>query len=129
MTTIGRSLLITGELTSDEDLLIDGQVTGTITVRNGTLTVAEHARLESDIRGVRVLVHGQIVGNIAGTERIELLPSASVSGSLTANRIVIADGARFNGGIDMGQRTIAAKVAQYRAQEQAAQAAPGVVTA
>ena len=124
MTTIGRSLVITGEVTSDEDLAIEGQVRGSITVRGGTLTVAEHARLESDIRGVRVLVRGQIVGNVTGSERIELQASANVSGSLSANRIVIADGARFSGGIDMGQRTIAAKVAQYKA----TQAQPGTVS-
>ena len=125
MTTIGRSLVITGDVTSDEDLTIEGQIRGSITVRGGTLTVAEHARLESDIRGVRVLVHGQIAGNVTGTERIELQASANVSGSLSANRIVIVEGARFNGGIDMGQRTIAAKVAHYKA----TQAQPGSVSA
>jgi len=115
MTTIGRSLVITGELTSDEDLVIDGRISGPVTIRGGTLTVAEHARLDSDVRGVRVVVHGRIDGNVAASERIELHPSASVSGSLSANQVVIAEGASFQGGIDMGQRTIAAKVAQYKA--------------
>ena len=115
MTTIGQSLVITGELTSDEDLVIDGRVAGPVTIRRGTLTVAEHAQLESDVRGVRVVVRGRVHGNISASERIELHPSASVSGTLSANQVVIADGASFKGGIDMGQRTIAAKVAQYKA--------------
>ena len=115
MTTIGQSLVITGELTSDEDLVIDGRVRGPLTIRGGTLTIAEHANLDSDVRGVRVIIRGRVAGNVSASERIELHASASVSGSLSANQVVIADGATFHGGIDMGQRTIAAKVAQYRA--------------
>lgn len=115
MTTIGRSLVITGELSSDEDLVIDGRVRGTLTIRGGTLTIAEQARIESDVRGVRVVIRGRVDGNVSASERIELHPSASVSGSLSANQVVIADGATFHGGIDMGHRTIAAKVARYRA--------------
>ena len=115
MTTIGSSLVITGELSSDEDLTIDGRVEGPVSVRAGTLTVGQRARLKSDIRGARVVVLGAVDGAIAATERIELHPSAVVSGSLSANRVVIADAAIFNGRIDMDQRTIAAKVAQYKA--------------
>jgi len=115
MTTIGRSLIIRGELTSDEDLVIDGRVEGPLTVRGGTLTIAEHADVQSNVRGLRVIVHGRIKGHISASERIELHPSAHVAGSLSANQVVIADGASFQGGIDMGQRTIAAKVAQYKA--------------
>jgi cytoskeletal protein CcmA (bactofilin family) len=115
MTSIGSSLVITGELTSDEDLVIDGRVDGPVTIRGGTLTIAEHARLQSDVRGVRVVVLGSLHGNVIASERIDLHASAKVSGSLSANQVVIADGASFQGGIDMGQRTIAAKVAQYKA--------------
>jgi len=114
MTTIGRSLVIRGELTSDEDLTIDGRVKGPVSIRGGTLTVAESAQLESDVRGVRVVIRGKVDGNVLASERIELHPSANVAGSLSANQVVIADGATFHGGIDMGQRTIAAKVAQYK---------------
>jgi cytoskeletal protein CcmA (bactofilin family) len=116
MTTIGPSLVITGELTSDEDLTINGQVKGPVAVRTGTLTIGEQGRVESDVRGARVVVHGAVTGTIAATERIELHKSAVVSGSLSANRVVIADAATFNGRIDMDQRTIAAKVAQYKAE-------------
>ena len=115
MTTIGISLVIHGELTSDEDLTINGQVKGTVLVRAGTLTIGEQARIRSDIRGIRVIVRGAVDGTIAASERIELHPSAIVSGSLSANRVVVAEAATFNGRIDMDQRTIAAKVAQYKA--------------
>ena len=54
-------------------------------------------------------------GSISAGQRIELTPSAVVTGDLSATQVVIADGAQFNGRVDMGRRTIAAKVAQYKA--------------
>ena len=115
MTTIGTSLVITGELTSDEDLTINGRIRGPVSVKTGTLTIGEQAHIESNVRGARVVVHGAVDGTIAATERIELHPSAVVTGALSANQVVIADTATFNGRIDMDKRTIAAKVAQYKA--------------
>jgi cytoskeletal protein CcmA (bactofilin family) len=115
MTNIGRTLLITGELTSDEDVAISGQVQGPISIRSAALTVTESGRLDGDLRASRVVIRGTVDGSITASERIELQPSAVVNGSLSANRVVIADGATFNGSIDMDQRTIAAKVAQYKA--------------
>jgi cytoskeletal protein CcmA (bactofilin family) len=114
MTTIGASLVITGELTGDEDITLDGHISGPVSI-NGALTVAEGARLTGEVRASRVVVRGTIDGAVSAVERIELQPSAVVSGSLSANHVVIADAATFNGRIDMDQRTISAKVAQYRA--------------
>ena len=119
MTTIGRSIVITGELTSDEDLLVEGRIHGHVLVREATLTLGEQARIEADIRSGKVLVKGHVEGSIAATARIELTPTAVVKGSLSANQVVIADGATFNGRVDMDQRTIAAKIAQYKAAQTA----------
>ena len=115
MTTIGPTLVITGELSSDEDVTIGGRVDGPISIRNGTLTVTDSGRLVGDLRASRVVILGAVDGSIVASERIELRASAVVTGSLSANHIVIVDGAAFEGRIDMGQRTIAAKVAQYKA--------------
>ena len=115
MTTIGHSLSIQGEISCDEDLIIEGRVGGQIVMKNGTLTIAKEAQVEADVRGARVQVLGAIQGNIAATERIELAPTAAVVGDLSANRIVLIEGATFTGRIDMDKRTIAAKVAQYKA--------------
>ena len=114
MTTIGASLRINGEISCDEDLVIEGRVGGQIMMRNGTLTIGREARVEADVRGARVQVLGAIQGNIAATERIELAPTAAVVGDLSADRVVLFEGATFNGRIDMDKRTIAAKVAQYK---------------
>jgi cytoskeletal protein CcmA (bactofilin family) len=115
MGTIGPSLTITGEVTSDEDLAIEGRVRGYVTVRGATLTIGEQAHIDAELRGSRIVVAGRVEGGIVADQRIELQASAIVTGSLSATQVVIRDGARFQGGIDMAQRTIAAKVAQFRA--------------
>src|SRR5262245_54037319 len=101
MTHIGASIVVDGELTCGEPLQIDGRLRGNIVARGGELTLGPSAVVEADIRAARVTVFGNVRGNITATERIELGASAEVKGSLSANAVVIADGARFNGGIDM----------------------------
>ena len=123
MTHIGPSISIEGELNSGESLRIDGHVRGHILLRDAELTIGQSARIDADVRGLRVLVLGTVHGNISAAERIELGASANVTGSLSANRVVITEGARFNGQVDMDKRTIAAKVAQYKSEQASAAAA------
>jgi cytoskeletal protein CcmA (bactofilin family) len=123
MTHIGRSVVIDGEFTSDEDLTIEGTLKGDVQIRDATLTIGEPARVEADIHGSRVVVHGTVRGSITASVRIELGPAARVQGNLSADQVVIADGARFDGRIDMARRTLAMKMAQYKAK--ASQAAAG----
>ena len=115
VSTIGRSIAINGEITAQEDLRIDGTVTGRVLLREAALTIGEHARIDADVRGARVSIAGSVRGAVSATARIELTASAQVNGSLSANHVVITEGATFNGRIDMDQRTIAARVAQYKA--------------
>jgi cytoskeletal protein CcmA (bactofilin family) len=119
MTTIGPGIDIKGEIVSDEDLVLEGGVSGQVLLRDATLTVARQARITADLRSTRVHVFGSVQGNIAATERIELTTTASVVGNLSANQVVLQEGATFNGRIDMDRRTIAAKVAQYKAAQTA----------
>jgi cytoskeletal protein CcmA (bactofilin family) len=117
MTSIGATIVITGEMTSGEDVTVDGRIDGQLLVREAALTIGERAQVQADVRGARVLVRGLVSGAISASERIELTATATVDGSLSANRVVVADGARFNGRIDMDQRTIAARVAHYKASQ------------
>jgi cytoskeletal protein CcmA (bactofilin family) len=119
MTHIGPGIVINGELSSDESLRVDGHVKGHILLRDAELTIGQAARIEADVRSLRVLVLGTVIGNIAASERIELGVTASVTGNLSANKVVIAEGAQFNGGVDMDKRTIAAKVAAFKAEQTA----------
>jgi cytoskeletal protein CcmA (bactofilin family) len=122
MTHIGKSIVFDGELTSDEDLRFDGTMKGHIHLRDAALTIGETASVKADIRAKQVMVLGSVQGSIAAGERIELTASAEVTGSLTAERVIIAEGARFTGGVDMGHRTIATKMAQFKAGQTAARA-------
>jgi cytoskeletal protein CcmA (bactofilin family) len=119
MTTISASIHITGEVSSEEDLVIEGRVDGQVVLRNATVTIGRHALVDADVRGARVLVLGAVRGGIAATERIDLTPTAEVKGSLSANQVVIEEGAIFSGRIDMDKRTIAVKIAQYKAAQSA----------
>jgi cytoskeletal protein CcmA (bactofilin family) len=117
MTSIGPSISIQGELSSSESLRVDGHVTGHILLRDSELTIGQSARVDADVRAVRVLILGTVNGNVTAAERIELGAASNVTGGLSANKVVIVDGARFTGRVDMDRRTIAAKIAQYKADQ------------
>jgi cytoskeletal protein CcmA (bactofilin family) len=102
MTTIGPSLVITGELTCAEDVTIHGQVKGNIRMTQGALLLAPTGNVEANVQGARVTVHGKLTGD-ATAEKIELTATANVTGTITAASVVLLDGATFNGLIDMGQ--------------------------
>ena len=117
MTTIGHSITIHGEVSSDENLRVDGRIRGQINLREAELTIGQSARVDAEVRGSRVLVLGTVRGNIAASARVELGASSNVTGNVTADAVVLVEGARFQGRIDMDRRTIAARVAQYKAEQ------------
>jgi cytoskeletal protein CcmA (bactofilin family) len=104
-TTIGASLSITGEVTSQEDISIHGRVKGQIRMQEGALLVAPTGSVDADVEGARVTIQGTLAGNVAASERIELAPTADVSGMLTTCTILMHDGATFNGLIDIARQT------------------------
>jgi cytoskeletal protein CcmA (bactofilin family) len=111
---IPAQTVVTGEVISDGDLSLHGKLTGTVSVREGELVVEATARVRADLRASRIVVRGHVRGSLAATERIAIVSAARVEGALSAPVIVIEDGARFDGDVDMGRRTIAARVAEYR---------------
>ena len=104
-TTIGASLFINGEVTSQEDITIHGRVKGQIRMQEGGLVVAPSGSVDADVEGARVTIQGTLAGNVAAAERIELAPTADVSGTLTTCAIMMHDGATFNGLIDIDRQT------------------------
>src|SRR5688500_1565849 len=101
MTTIGASFIITGDVTSREDMTIHGRLKGQISMEEGALVVAPSAKVEADIHGPRVIVHGTLSGDVAAAERVELMPTATVKGTLLSPVIRLQDGATFNGTIEV----------------------------
>jgi cytoskeletal protein CcmA (bactofilin family) len=101
MTTIGASLIITGEVTSREDITIHGQIKGQISMQDGGLLVGPSGNVEADVHGTRVSVHGTFSGESAASERIELMPTATVTGTLLSPIVRLQEGAVFNGSIEV----------------------------
>src|SRR5690606_10816564 len=101
--SIGRSIAIRGDVTGDEDLLIQGRVDGSIDLKQHAVTIGSEGEVKASIVGRRVIVEGTVEGNISSEEQVILRSSARVQGDITAPRLVLEDGARFRGGIDMGE--------------------------
>jgi cytoskeletal protein CcmA (bactofilin family) len=107
---IGQSICIRGELTGDEDLTIEGKVDGKIDLKEHNLTIGPNGRIQAEVGAKSVLIRGEVTGNISAQEKIELAETGRVNGDMVAPRIVIADGARFKGSVDMsGSRPGAGK--------------------
>jgi cytoskeletal protein CcmA (bactofilin family) len=101
MVNIGKSVIIKGELSGSEDLTIEGQVEGKIELRQNVLTIGPNGKIKAQVFAKAVVVQGEVHGNIAATERVDIRDNGSVDGDLSAPRVAIADGAHFRGSIDM----------------------------
>jgi cytoskeletal protein CcmA (bactofilin family) len=98
---IGKSVLIKGELSGSEDLYLDGEVEGTIDLREHSLVIGPNGRIRASVSARELVVHGRIEGNVRATERVELKKSSTLMGDVSTQRIVIEDGAFFKGAIDI----------------------------
>lgn len=101
MAHIGKSVLIKGELSGSEDLYLDGEVEGSVELKQHSLTVGPHGQARANLNAREVIIHGKVDGNVSGEERVELKKSAVVVGDISTQRILIEDGAFFKGSIDI----------------------------
>ena len=108
--TIGKAVKVVGQIYSKEDLYVDGEVEGSITLRGQTLTIGPNGRVRANIEARNVIVHGRLDGDIHATERVELRKSAALTGDIATARISIEDGAFFKGGIDIQKAEPAPKI-------------------
>ena len=99
-TVIGSSIVIDGEISGDEDLVIQGTVKGKISLKEN-LRIERSAIVEADVESSTVTISGQVTGNIVAAERVELLSEGRMVGDIRSPRVLIADGATFKGSIDM----------------------------
>lgn len=100
--TIGRSITIRGDVTGDEDLLIQGRVDGSVDLKEHAVTVGSDGEVKASMIGRVVVVEGRVEGDINSDDQVILRGTAWVKGDITAPRVVLEDGARLQGGIDMG---------------------------
>ena len=101
MATIGQSIVFKGELTGDEDLEIDGQVEGTVNLKNHQLTIGPNGNLKAEVMAKTVVVIGKVTGDLIADERIEVQATGVVNGDVRAPRLNVQEGAVLNGSIDM----------------------------
>ena len=104
MTNIGPTLIIKGDVTSDEDITIHGTLVGTLLMQDGALMVAPHGKVEAVAEGAKLTIHGTFSGDITATERVELTNRANVQGNIVSPVVVMQDGAVFNGSIQVDRR-------------------------
>lgn len=100
---IGKTVVIRGELKGSEDLVVDGQLEGTISLTEGRLTIGPNANVAADLTAREVLILGKLRGNVVASGRVELRAGSVVEGDVRALRLAVEDNAVFRGKVDLTQ--------------------------
>jgi cytoskeletal protein CcmA (bactofilin family) len=107
---IGQSIHIKGELTGNEDLTIEGKVDGKVLLKDHNLTVGANGKLVAEVQAKTVMVLGEVTGNITADDKVEVAATGTMRGDIQAPRVVLADGAKFKGSIDMDPKKAGSSV-------------------
>ena len=99
--TIGKSLVVKGEVTGSESLYVDGKVEGAINLPGNRVTVGRNGQVAANITAREIVVLGKVRGNVNASDRVDIRSEGSLTGDVIAQRISIEDGAFFKGGIDI----------------------------
>ena len=99
--TIGKSLIIKGEIAGSESLYIDGRVEGYISLPSNRVTVGRNGVIDANINAGEIIVVGTVRGNLVASDRVVIRSEGSLTGDIVAQRISIEDGAFFQGGLDV----------------------------
>ena len=99
--TIGASIFIKGDLSGEEDLVIEGRVEGKVDLKQNNVTVGKNGKVKADVFGKVVTIEGEVTGNVFAREQAILRQSGAISGNIQAPRVILEDGSRFKGSIDM----------------------------
>jgi cytoskeletal protein CcmA (bactofilin family) len=100
-TVLGQTVVLRGELSANEDLLIEGQFEGTISLEAHCLTVGASGQVKAEVRARQVVILGAVTGNVVAREKVEIRRSGHVVGDLKAGAVAIEEGAYFKGSIDI----------------------------
>jgi len=107
--TIGKAVRIIGDVYSEEDLYIDGEVQGTLAVKGSKVTIGPNGKAKSDVLAREVIIQGQVQGNVEATQKITIRKDGSLVGNIKTAGIVIDDDAYFKGSIDIVRNAEVAK--------------------
>lgn len=100
---VTQGIKIKGELTGAEDLFIDGQVEGSITLTNSIVTVGPNAKVKAEITAREVIVRGRVEGKVSGSEKIQVWNTARIQGDMKSERIAVEEGAELHGTLEVGK--------------------------
>lgn len=121
---IGPSIHIDGDVRGEEDLLIEGEVGGTVQLKNNSLTIGPNGKVRADVYAHSIYVDGFVEGDLFGAERVHIRKSAQVKGNVTSPRVSVEDGAKFKGAIEMDPQAAGNRAAAQRPAPQQATAKP-----
>ena len=99
--TIGRTVAIEGTLTAQEDILLEGRFNGEVLLMENALVVGQTGDIRADIKAKNVTIHGKANGDIKATDQVEISASGTMRGDILSPRVILHDGAKFKGRIDM----------------------------
>ncbi|HET9179121.1 MAG TPA: polymer-forming cytoskeletal protein [Terriglobia bacterium] len=99
--SIGRSIVVKGELSANEDLVVDGQFEGTVNLQDHCLTVGANGKVKAEILARQVVIYGVVNGNVSAREKVEVRRTGNVTGDLRSASVSIEEGAYFKGSIDI----------------------------
>jgi len=100
---ISQGIKIKGEVTGSEDLFVDGQVDGKLSLTNGSLTIGPNGNVKSDVTAREVIVRGKIEGKVSGRDKVQLWSTGQVTGEVQTDRLAIEDGAMLRGKVEAGK--------------------------
>ena len=103
---IGSSIDINGDLRGDEDLRIEGNVSGTVELKNSVLTIGKEGKVKADVYAKAIAVDGETKGDLYATERVSVHVNAKVQGNIIAPKVSIEEGAHFKGSIEMDPKAV-----------------------
>jgi len=109
---IGASIHIDGDLRGEEDLLIEGEVNGTVQLKNNSLTIGPQGKVRADVYAQSIIVDGFMEGDLYGSERVAIRKNAQVRGNVTSPRVSLEEGAKFKGAIEMDPQAVQSATAR-----------------
>lgn len=99
--SIGPSITIHGDVTGDEDLVVSGTVEGTVNLKEHSLVIGKNGHVMANITARMIRVDGEVKGELRAGERVVIKPTGNVNGDIRSPRVVLEEGCRFKGSVDM----------------------------
>jgi cytoskeletal protein CcmA (bactofilin family) len=103
---IGPSIQINGDLSGEEDLIIQGKVNGTIQLREKSLTVGTQGKVDANVLAQSIIIEGEVKGDVYGSERVAIRKTGNVSGNIVSPKVSLEEGCHFKGSIDMDKEML-----------------------